>query len=134
MAEKIKEYSKDDLTVYWKPDRCIHSEKCFKGLSSVFNPKARPWVNIDGASIDEIRKQVDTCPSGALSHNQSEETTETTVEVTKDGPLIFKNGLSVIMPDGSSFEKEGVVALCRCGASGNKPFCDGSHKREGFKS
>lgn len=68
MEEVIKEYENDDLIVVWKPNTCIHSEKCFHGLPSVFNPKNRPWVSIDGAEPLTIKKQVDTCPSGALSY------------------------------------------------------------------
>jgi len=65
-----KEYSNGDTTVVWQPHVCIHSTKCWKGLVSVFNPKNRPWINMDGADSDAIRKQVNLCPSGALSIKQ----------------------------------------------------------------
>jgi len=68
MSEKIKEYPSEKLTVVWKPERCIHSENCFKGLPSVFDPKSRPWVNVEGADDDHIKDQIDKCPSGALSY------------------------------------------------------------------
>ena len=66
--EIVKEYSKGDLTVVWKPATCIHSTKCWKGLIQVFNPKNRPWINMDGADAENIKQQIDKCPSGALSY------------------------------------------------------------------
>lgn len=68
MAEETtRTYSNGDVTVNWEAHKCIHSTKCWKGLIAVFNPKAKPWVNLDGASADAIRNQVRQCPSGALS-------------------------------------------------------------------
>lgn len=61
-----REYKTDGLTVLWDSDLCTHCEACWRGLSAVFDPEARPWVNINGATPDEIRKQVAECPSGAL--------------------------------------------------------------------
>src|SRR6185503_7080697 len=60
-------YPGDDLTVVWKPELCKHSARCATQLPQVFDPKARPWVNMDGATSKEIRDQVARCPSGALS-------------------------------------------------------------------
>ena len=60
-------YSNGEVTVIWKPDVCIHSAKCFKGLPEVFDPRKRPWVNIEGATTERIIEQVNICPSGALS-------------------------------------------------------------------
>ena len=137
--EIVKEYQKGDLTVVWKPNTCIHSEKCFKGLSSVFNPNNRPWVNVDGADAETIKKQIDTCPSGALSYKvagQAEEVVvedEQLVEVAPNGPLMVYGNIKVKTPDGKEATKNRVTAFCRCGASGNKPYCDGSHQKVGFE-
>lgn len=68
MAEKSIKYSNDDITVVWKPDVCIHSTFCWKGLIGVFNPKERPWIKMDGATTEQIIEQVSKCPSGALSY------------------------------------------------------------------
>ena len=140
MAGKIKEYESTDLTVLWEAEKCIHSEKCFKGLSTVFNPEARPWVNVAGAEDAEIRKQIDACPSGALSyrlHAAAQETAELQeeqiVEVITDGPLMVYGNIRVKNPDGSESSKNRVTAFCRCGASSNKPYCDGTHKKIEFK-
>lgn len=62
-----KEYKKDELIVHWEPSKCIHSKVCWKGLIEVFNPKSKPWVNMNGASAEVISNQVKQCPSGALS-------------------------------------------------------------------
>lgn len=64
----VKEYSKDDLTVVWKPNLCVHSMKCWKELNSVFNPQKKPWINMEGADKERIMEQVMNCPSGALSY------------------------------------------------------------------
>jgi uncharacterized Fe-S cluster protein YjdI len=66
-------YSNDDITVIWKPHICTHSTKCWKGLINVFNPKARPWINMEGAATKEIIDQIIKCPSGALSYKLNSE-------------------------------------------------------------
>jgi uncharacterized Fe-S cluster protein YjdI len=69
MAEE-KEYTNGDVTVIWKPDVCAHSGNCVRGLPKVFKPGEKPWVQIEAASSEEIRKTIDTCPSGALSYKE----------------------------------------------------------------
>ena len=75
MSQKnvTKEYTNGEITVVWKPGVCIHSAKCFKGLPGVFDPNARPWINVEGASTEAIVGQVQQCPSGALSFYQNAE-------------------------------------------------------------
>ena len=77
MAEEekkiIKNYSNGEVTVVWQPGLCQHSTRCYHGLPSVFDPKKRPWVNISGATSDEIVNQVNQCPSGALSSFRNSE-------------------------------------------------------------
>lgn len=65
--EKTLRYKKGDTTVVWQPHLCQHSAVCVKGLPRVFNPKARPWINTEGAEEQAIRDQVMKCPSRALS-------------------------------------------------------------------
>jgi uncharacterized Fe-S cluster protein YjdI len=74
--EIIRRYSNGDITVVWKPAVCIHSTICFAGLPAVFDPRRRPWVDIQAASSDAIVAQVHKCPSGALSvfRNDAERT------------------------------------------------------------
>lgn len=71
-SEKTIRYTKEDLTVVWKPQRCIHSCRCWKELISVFDPRKRPWVDLNGAPPEQIRDQVSKCPSGALSLGEQE--------------------------------------------------------------
>ena len=73
MGEDIKHYKKEHLTVIWQPGLCQHAKLCWKGLIEVFNPKERPWINMDGAEIAAIVAQVQKCPSGALSFMLEEE-------------------------------------------------------------
>jgi uncharacterized Fe-S cluster protein YjdI len=75
VSESEKTYSNGEITVIWKPGICIHSGKCVQGLGEVFNVSARPWINIDGASTGRIIKQVEQCPSGALSCVRNEKIT-----------------------------------------------------------
>jgi uncharacterized Fe-S cluster protein YjdI len=62
-----KRYSNGEITVIWKPDVCIHSTRCWKSLLPVFDPRKRPWVNMDGAETERIIQTVQNCPSGALT-------------------------------------------------------------------
>ena len=73
MVTYNKNYSNGEITVHWKPDACIHSGNCARQLLTVFNPRMKPWINIEGAATDEIIKAVDRCPSGALSWNKEKE-------------------------------------------------------------
>ncbi|MEO6251839.1 MAG: (4Fe-4S)-binding protein [Ferruginibacter sp.] len=67
MPQKTHHYSNEEITVAWKPDLCIHSAICFKGLGDVFNPGRRPWIDMSKAETRQIIDQVKKCPSGALS-------------------------------------------------------------------
>ncbi len=68
-----KKYTNGDITITWKPGVCQHSTLCWKGLLQVFNPQKRPWVDMDGASTEQIIEQVGKCPSGALSYTMNSE-------------------------------------------------------------
>jgi len=72
MKEITKTYIKEDLTVIWQPNKCIHSAICFKGLPNVFDPRKKPWINMDGALKEDIIVQVKQCPSAALSLQMDE--------------------------------------------------------------
>ncbi|GIW13307.1 MAG: hypothetical protein KatS3mg062_0746 [Tepidiforma sp.] len=59
---------------------------------------------------------------------------ETTIKVRDNGPYLVQGEFVVVDAEGNAWEKKGDVALCRCGHSATKPFCDGTHRREGFES
>jgi uncharacterized Fe-S cluster protein YjdI len=140
MEETIKEYSNGEVTVVWQPHKCIHSAKCWRGLPRAFNPNNRPWITLDNVTSEEIMDQIIKCPSGALSakSDQQPEKAETSdapnaeIVVLKNGPLMVKGILSIQHKNGKQ-ETQSEVYLCRCGQSANKPFCDGAHKKCGFK-
>ncbi|WP_299227154.1 (4Fe-4S)-binding protein [uncultured Psychroserpens sp.] len=135
---KLKEYTNGEVTVTWEAEKCIHSGICVRGLGKVFQPKERPWIKINAASTDALVNQVKACPSGALgyymnaSDNKESERLETKVEVLKDGPLLVYGTLKVTHKDGGEETKNKTTAFCRCGASHNKPYCDGTHVKDGF--
>jgi uncharacterized Fe-S cluster protein YjdI len=132
-----KKYTNGEITVFWKPDICIHSAKCFRGLISVFDPRKKPWINMQGASTEEIIKAVQGCPSTALSfkyNNESDNTEEkikqddsTRMKLMEKGPIMVEGECVIIDKNGNEILKSGKFFLCRCGASKNKPFCDSSH-------
>lgn len=62
-----KEYKGKEITVVWQPELCTHSANCAKGLSNVFKPREKPWINIEAAPEEQIAEQVQKCPSRALS-------------------------------------------------------------------
>lgn len=60
---------------------------------------------------------------------------DTTIKVRENGPYLVRGPVTLTDANGAIFTIEGEnIALCRCGASENKPFCDGSHKANGFTS
>lgn len=63
----MKKYEKDDVTVGWEPEKCIHAGFCARQLSEVFKPKEKPWIQTENATKERIIEQVGKCPSGALS-------------------------------------------------------------------
>jgi uncharacterized Fe-S cluster protein YjdI len=140
MSEIIKRYTNGEVTVIWQPAKCIHSTICFRGLPEVFDPGKRPWVNAQGASTERIVAQVEQCPSGALSYFMNGEENyqpapqaETVIEALPNGPLLVSGELKVKDKCGNVVTKKGTTAFCRCGGSGDKPYCDGTHSRIGFK-
>ena len=70
MPLSTHKYKKDNLTVIWKPEICIHSGICAKGLQNVFNPRRRPWIDVTQAEAHQIKEQIKKCPSGALSFEE----------------------------------------------------------------
>ncbi len=64
---KTIEYSNGEITILWKPEKCIHSGVCVKTLPSVYHPKEKPWIKIKNATTDQLLAQVALCPSAALS-------------------------------------------------------------------
>jgi len=126
------------ITIHDNRGICAHAGVCTERLAAVFRMKQEPWIDPDGASAEEIAETVRNCPSGALSYTIAnveyhDKERAPLVTVTDDGPYAITGGvelLGVTFGDGASQEH---YTLCRCGASKNKPFCDGSHWDVGFR-
>lgn len=141
MKDITKKYDAGDITVVWKPAKCIHAAECVKALPNVYKPREKPWITPENASAEELRAQIKLCPSGALSYiensdqknDQTSTPTATTIQVSPNGPLLCKGSIEVKKADGTVELKDNMTAFCRCGASTNKPYCDGSHNKIGFQ-
>ena len=136
---KTKEYSNGELTIVWEPGICSHSEVCINCLPEVYNPYGKPWITIEKATTEQLKEQLGKCPSGALSYymnvdgNKTEAVTETQVKVMTNGPLIVTGSIEVTDGNGNIEIRSKKTSFCRCGASAEQPYCDGTHKKIGFK-
>ena len=139
-VERVYRNRQGEIAVSWEPKLCIHAGNCFRGLPEVFQPQSRPWVKIDSATADKIAEVVMTCPTGALHFErldggpQEPETQETTINPRLNGPLYIRGHVRIVGSGGQLIREDTRLALCRCGHSENKPFCDGSHRKVGFRS
>lgn len=148
MSEETKHYTNGELTVVWNKDLCQHAAECVNGLPEVFKPKEKPWIQAEDCSTEALKATIDKCPSGALSYfmnaagaeKQTEETVPMEIDesicraqVIANGPLIVHTDVKVEKADGTFEIKENRASFCRCGASANKPYCDGAHKKIEFQ-
>jgi uncharacterized Fe-S cluster protein YjdI len=133
-----KEYATDEIVVEWEPRLCFHSENCVRALPQVFDSSRRPWVDVDAATAGEIEAAVARCPSGALRTRRigvpvAPRMHAPEVRASPDGPLLISGGVRIVDAHGTVLYEGEKAALCRCGGSANKPFCDGTHKANGFR-
>ncbi|MDH3635948.1 MAG: CDGSH iron-sulfur domain-containing protein [Gammaproteobacteria bacterium] len=133
---RVASYSGTHLSIHDNRSICAHAGYCTDQLSAVFKMSSNPWIDPDGASVEEIIALVNQCPSGALSYTTNSETREQTSEsrirVMKDGPYAI-SGVDLADHELGAGATSARFTLCRCGASKNKPFCDGSHWDIDFK-
>ena len=133
---RLKAYEGEAITVLFDARRCIHAGECVRGLPAAFNPKERPWVQPDQADADAIAAVVARCPTGALSFVRTDAgaaeavPAQTTIEVVPDGPL-YVRGPIAYAHNGAPYGQP-RAALCRCGLSRNKPFCDNQHTKQSW--
>jgi uncharacterized Fe-S cluster protein YjdI/CDGSH-type Zn-finger protein len=132
-------YRGTDVEVSFDGDLCIHATECVRGLPAVFDRKRRPWVLADNATVEEVSAVIERCPSGALQYRRLDGAPNepagpvTTVTPVENGPLALRGDLVVRHGDGTH-ERLPRAALCQCGQSKNKPFCDNSHLEAGFQA
>lgn len=136
--KKVFDYDGGQADVHWDGRLCIHIGECGRAKNDLFVGGRQPWCQPDLVSPDEVADVVKRCPTGALTYERKDggagETAaaENVVWVTYNGPLYVRGDLEV---DGAAEDMSGVhfrAALCRCGQSKNKPFCDNSHEKAGF--
>ena len=130
--DRLDTYHGKKITIHDNRSLCAHAGYCTEGLPAVFRPSQDPFVDPDGASIEEIIDIVNRCPSGALSYSLEDESetrviSEASIFIAPDGPYIVKGKVVLLDTEKGKGASETHCTLCRCGASKNKPFCDGSH-------
>jgi CDGSH-type Zn-finger protein/uncharacterized Fe-S cluster protein YjdI len=139
MSDKpVHDYPGQDIDVHWDQRLCIHIGECGNAANSLFVGGRDPWCVPDEISKAEVRAVCERCPSGALTYSDKTGEPErapaqNTISVTYNGPLYLTGELAI---EGAPADMQGVrtrAALCRCGASKNKPFCDNSHLAAGFQ-
>jgi len=139
MAKKIVfQYPGEKAAVSWHGRLCIHIGECGRAKGDLFVGARDPWCQPDLAADDDVADVVYRCPTGALtvdfadgSHEESPEPVNT-INVAYNGPLFIRGRLAI---EDAPAEAPGLAfraALCRCGKSRNKPFCDNSHEKEAF--
>lgn len=134
-----REYPGEGVVVGWEPERCIHARECVRGLPGVFDPQRRPWIQPAGVTGAELAEVIRRCPSGALTYRSTDPAIEpevhdgVEVRILANGPLAVRGEVRVTRPDGSEVTTTPRATLCRCGGSANKPFCDGTHRNNGFE-
>jgi len=132
-GERVKDYEAPGVAVRYDALRCAHAAECVKRLPKVFDTSRRPWIDPSQATAAEVVETITHCPSGALHFRLPggpEERGRVPAVVTPlpDGPLFVHGDIEI------GGHREVRALLCRCGSSGNKPFCDGSHLRVGWTS
>ena len=106
----------------------------------MFKLGVEPWIDATAEQAEAIARQVALCPSGALSYALAgssapvEAEREPGITASKNGPYLVVGKIPVVSEDGTTYEVRARFALCRCGGSRNKPFCDGTHWHNGFRA
>ena len=122
------------LDLFYEAKRCIHARFCVTGAPNVFLANVKgPWLHPDAVEVERLVEIAHACPSGAIQYRRTDGVHDETAppvnlaSLRESGPYAFRGQLEI------EGEPCGFRAtLCRCGASKNKPFCDGSHHEVGF--
>ena len=139
MAKKtVFQYQGKKATVSWNERLCIHVGECGRAKGDLFVGGRDPWCQPDLSTNEEVADVVNRCPTGALtvafadSSRTEQPEPVNTINVAYNGPLFIRGRLVI---EAAPTDAPGLAfrtALCRCGKSRNKPFCDNSHEKEGF--
>ena len=131
-GDKRESYSGSKITIHDNRGVCAHAGICTDKLAAVFRMKQEPWIDPDAASVDEIIAVIEECPSGALSYSMETDDRpqgddEPSIMIAKNGPYEVSGAVELVDATWGEGVSKSEYTLCRCGASKNKPFCDGSH-------
>ncbi len=135
--DRVYTYEGAEIDVHYDKLLCSHAAECGRRLGAVFDATQRPWIRPDEGTADSIRDVVRACPSGALRYSDKGAAAQhllsdkAGITVQKDGPYQV-NGIPLEDGEFSAHASREKYVLCRCGHSGNKPFCDGSHRDQGW--
>ena len=137
-SRRLQTYSTDQITVTYDPTRCIHAAECIRAQPAVFDSSRRRWIRPELGDAGAVADAVRRCPTGALHYRLADGQTEdagatVTVRPARNGPLYVHGPVSLETEDGRVVATDVRIALCRCGATHNAPFCDGSHRTAGFR-
>lgn len=139
MSNDVYKYDGEAACVTWDERLCIHVRECTRAAGELFVSGRDPWCMPNLVQISRTKEIVERCPTGALAHEPNDGSlrevaaSENTITVALNGPLFVRGDLDI---DGAEEEMPGVrfrAALCRCGESKRKPFCDNAHENAGFR-
>ncbi len=118
-----------DLTLRFEARRCIHARFCVTGAPAVFLANVQgPWIHPDAMDTERLADIAHACPSGAIQYRRRDGRPDEAAPpvnlaaVRENGPYAVRGALRLDGVDAGY-----RATLCRCGASKNKPYCDGSH-------
>ncbi|MGI9200289.1 MAG: CDGSH iron-sulfur domain-containing protein [Woeseiaceae bacterium] len=135
---KVFKFDGSRATVSWHGRLCIHVGECGRAKGDLFVAGRKPWCQPDTSSDDEVEEVVLRCPTGALTVDYEDGTrpekadAENSVHVAYNGPLFMRGDLEIAAAPENAPGLNFRAALCRCGKSRNKPYCDNSHEKAGF--
>lgn len=125
-----------ELTLTFDTARCIHSRFCVLQAPDVFKANTPgAWIFPNRMPAAALAAVARNCPSGAISYRARDAGLDegdppvNTIRLRQDGPYAVNARIDLPSEDDAAVRRR---TLCRCGASGNKPYCDGSHARIGF--
>jgi CDGSH-type Zn-finger protein len=138
VADRRDDYVADEITIHDNRGICAHVGHCTDGLPAVFRQGQEPWIDPGGAPVEEIVATIHRCPSGALSYSlggieHRDRAGPPAIVVSANGPYVVTGGPRLVNTERGAGASEEHYALCRCGGSTNKPFCDGTHWYIGFE-
>jgi CDGSH-type Zn-finger protein/uncharacterized Fe-S cluster protein YjdI len=134
IVDGVERVPGEKLELLFEARRCIHARFCVTGAPKVFLANVQgPWIHPDAMPVERVVEIAHACPSGAIRYVRTDGASDESAppvnlaSVRERGPYAFRGQLQI---DGTACGFR--ATLCRCGASQNKPFCDGSHNASGF--